>query len=187
MEECPENLGILSNNFLDKKTQMTNESSNIAHFTIGELLPRLRPTQLWSIIAAMVVLIGGTFALGRNIGQHKVEIVKDREDILEERLQLVESEQKFFVRYLRYLIAKDRFQRIGSKETEGDFKLANTMFVRQIEKWWRQQESFDGELILTRVVRKSDDPTQSRVVFADGTEWEIPSEIKRQVLERVEQ
>ena len=61
------------------------------------------------------------------------------------------------------------------------------MFVRQIEKWWRQQESFDGELILTRVVRKSDDPTQSRVVFADGTEWEIPSEIKRQVLERVEQ
>lgn len=180
---------------------MANESSNIAHLTIGELLPRLRPTQLWSIIAAMVVLIGGTFALGRNIGQHEVEIVKDREERLEERLQLVkdreerlekrlqlvESKQEFFVRYLRYLIAKDRFQRLGSKETEGDFKLANTMFVRQIENWWRQQESFDGELILTRVVRKSDDPTQSRVVFADGTEWEIPSEIKRQVLERVEQ
>ena len=160
---------------------MTDESRDIAHLTIGDLLRRLRPAQLWAVGAAVVALIGGTFVLGQSLGQY-------RAGVMEERLQLVESQEKFFVRYLRYLIAKDRLQRSSSAESERDFKLANDMFVRQIETWWTRQESFDGEIVLSQqIVRKGHDPTHSRVIFADETEWPIPPEIKRQVLERVEQ
>jgi hypothetical protein len=160
---------------------MRDESRDVADLTIGELLRRLRPVQIWAVGAAVVALIGGTFTLGQSLGQY-------RASAMEERLQLVESQEKFFVRYLRYLIAKDRLQRSTSTKSEQDFKLANDMFVRQIETWWTRQESFDGELELgQQIVRKGDDPTQSRVIFADETEWQIPPEIKRQVLERVEQ
>jgi hypothetical protein len=38
--------------------------------TIAELVGSLKPAQLWSLLAALAVLIAGAFSLGAKLGGH---------------------------------------------------------------------------------------------------------------------
>ena len=88
------------------------------------------------------------------------------------------------MRYLRYEINRQLLNEDQSDNVRTEFETAKRMFVQLIQKWWKRQEDFDGNLVLNPLlIRKGLDPTNSRVEFADGTVWVIPPEIKRQVLD----
>jgi hypothetical protein len=44
-----------------------NKQLATTDFTVGQLIGGLKPTQLWSLLGSLAVLLGGTFALGANL------------------------------------------------------------------------------------------------------------------------
>ncbi|MGE0822119.1 MAG: hypothetical protein AB7G75_08040 [Candidatus Binatia bacterium] len=110
--------------------------------------------------------------------------VSSENEALKKRLTTLESHHEFVVRYLRYVTSREILDADFSQENKVQFELAEKMFVDLIENWWNQQHQLDGSLVLNQqIIRKGLDPTNSRVEFADGTVWPIPTEIKRKVLQ----
>ena len=104
-------------------------------------------------------------------------------EALKKRLTQLESQHEFLVRYLRYETSRLVLNEDASQDNEDKFQLAEKMFVDLILKWWKQQQELDGSLVLNpQILRKGLDPTNSRVEFADGTIWPIPTDIKKKVL-----
>lgn len=104
---------------------------------------------------------------------------------LKKRLTQLKSQHEFLVRYLRYETSRQILDEDFNQDNKEKLKLAEKMFVDLVLKWWKQQQELDGSLVLNRqIIRKGLDPTNSRVEFADGTVWPIPTEIKMRVLQR---
>ena len=129
-------------------------------------MPREEYNRLLAASTQLVTAIGDNEALTKLVAQY-------------------ESQQEFLIRYLRYETARQLFDDQRSAESESSLKLAEKMFVELILRWWKNQQDLDGNLVLNQqVIRKGLDPTNSRVEFADGTAWPIPTEIKLEVLQR---
>lgn len=104
---------------------------------------------------------------------------------LSERVIQFQLQHEFLIRYLRYEATRQILEEEFSEENRENHELAEKMFVDLILKWWKQQQEFDGTLVLNQqVIRKSLDPTNSRVEFPDGTRWAIPTNIKKKVLDQ---
>ena len=109
----------------------------------------------------------------------------DEIGMLTEKLVQYQSQHEFFVRYLRYETSRQILNEQFNEENSGNHQLAEKMFVDLILKWWKQQQELDGNLVLNQqVIRKGLDPTNSRIAFADGTIWPIPTSIKLKVLQQ---
>ncbi len=111
--------------------------------------------------------------------------VTGENETFKKRLTQFESQHEFLVRYLRYETSRQILDEDFNQQNEEKLKLAEKMFVDLVVKWWKQQQQLDGSLVLNQqVIRKGLDPTNSRVEFADGTVWPIPTEIKMRVLQQ---
>lgn len=53
-----------------KGTRISKPSRDTTQMTIAELVGSLKPAQLWSLLAALAVLIAGAFSLGAKLGGH---------------------------------------------------------------------------------------------------------------------
>lgn len=61
--------GVLSS-WKEKMVRLPDKPArdkSVADFTIAELLGTMKPSQLWSLIAALAALVGGAFALGSKL------------------------------------------------------------------------------------------------------------------------
>ena len=146
-----------------------------SELTIRELIGGLRPSHLWAIVIVMASLIGGAFTLGTFVESYRLQTTENRRT-------LNQAKEEFYVRYLRYLISRQQFNEADS-DTHINPDQANTMFIELIGKWYANQTSFDGKIVLVPEISKADsDPTNSKIVFSDGSKWRIPPEVKRKVL-----
>ena len=111
--------------------------------------------------------------------------VKVENNSLKDQLGQYKSQNEFLLRHLRYETSRQILHEEFNEQNKEKFKLAEKMFVNFILKWWKNQQELDGSLVLNRqIIRKGLDPTNSRIKFADGTVWPIPTPIKRQVLQQ---
>jgi hypothetical protein len=154
------------------------KSENPSEITVGDVFRRVRVTQLWVVIGSICALLAASFSLGHYVSDLQAGRRKQIET-------MSDMKQEFFIRSFRYLSVRDADARASSDESRRALKTANDMLVALISKWWTSRQTFEGILSLQpEIIRKSADPTKSKIVFADGTDWVIPPEIKQQVLDK---
>jgi hypothetical protein len=147
-----------------------------SEITVGDVLRRMRITQFWAVLGSICALLAGAFALGRYFAD--LETAK--------RTQFAEMskrKQEFLIDSVRFFTAKEAYALDPTASTQQDLKLNKDLFVSLISKWWAAQESNDVKVtFLPDIVRESNDPTKSRIHFGDNSDFVIPPEIKREVL-----
>ena len=144
---------------------------------LGDLLKGLKVSHAWAILAAVLGLVIGAFSLG-----YKAHSLTAPLRVQEATMS--EAEQEFFLRYNRYITARDNDRETNSIEAEQSLSIAERMLFELVHDWWKNQNTFSGTLdFQPEIIRKGFDPTKSRIVFADGAEFVIPPEIKQKVLD----
>ena len=154
------------------------KSQDTSAITVGDVFRRMRITQLWTVIASICALLTASFSLGHYVSDLQAGRRK-------QSATMSDMKQEFLTRGFRYLSAKAADARDSSEQSRQTLKTDNDMLVALISKWWTNQQTFEGTLSLQpEIIRKSAEPTKSKIVFADGTDWVIPPEIKQQVLDK---
>lgn len=145
---------------------------------IGDLLRNMKVTHLWASVVTVLSLASAAFLLGYQV--HSLV-----SDVGVRKCTISEVKHKFFARYNRYITARDNFEENPSPKNRQTYELAEKMLLELVQSWWTDQNDFSGDLdFQPEVIRKGFDPSKSKVVFADGAEFVIPPEIKKQVLEQ---
>jgi hypothetical protein len=163
--------------------------------TIRELMGRIRPGQFWGTLGAVAGLVVAAFLLGNYVTQFRVDYtqqkvqaaedhIKDLKEQLDKgaaRQQQVEAKQEFLVRYLRYMTYREMLRAHHTPENQAKFTQAETMLVHLLKRWWAQHQDAKTKFVFGQLQKESLDPAGARIVFADGSEWPIPKEVKEKV------
>jgi len=151
---------------------------------------------LWAIGIAITGFVAG-YGAYRSImevsGQHilqkgetavsEAELTRLRSDSAHLTAQAGQNE--FLVRYLRYEVAKMVADYYKTESTRADVPKAKKLLVDMVYSLWKKQGEFPtSSEMRAAIIRKGFDPLDSRIRFADNSEWPLPREIKEEVLER---
>jgi hypothetical protein len=113
--------------------------------------------------------------LGNYVTQYRLDSLKDG-------LARVEGKQEFLIRYLRYMIDREKLRTEDTLQNREKFEQAEKMLVDLLKAWWVRQQDASTQLPYVHIVKESLDPAASHIKFADGSEWPIPREVKELVL-----
>jgi hypothetical protein len=160
------------------------KSSDPAVLSIGELIRRLKPAQLYGVLAALIAVVGGAFALGMAVSNHRVERASALAEANRESLEKAKVNLDFFTKFLRYAITEKQRQEDGYMRYEAVHKEARDEFVKLLKRWYQDQRKVGAEFRLTPELHKSYDPAISFVILPDGEKWPIPYEVKESVIGR---
>lgn len=185
---------------------MPEQDQDVSKLTIGTLVTRMRPAQLWGIIAAIVVLVGGASTLMYRLGaqsvsgelhaaaEEKVKLVGDLTNrngeiealerkatelqVMRKRIKGLEEKERYLALYVRFL--KARADAGGEEADEENPVLAATtraLCDHVHALFERYMNDEDGTDVRSAHVAKGAKPTEGTITFAyDRTSWPFPGE-----------
>jgi hypothetical protein len=162
--------------------------TNPASMSIAKILGLLTPGQAWSILAATLAVVAGTFTLGLKVANYRTERLADRLDALTHEMGAQQTRTEFFTRYTKFLIARQmEYEQHGCiAEVNRSYEPAQSL-ADLIAPWYYQRLStatFDQGATPT-VTKGFSGAQDSHVTFADhGDSWPIPGLVKGFVLDR---
>lgn len=176
---------------------MPRNTPQIEDLSIVQLLGRLKPPQLWSLVVIAFGIISGAFTLGYQISdypnsleikrlQTKVEEQTANQRELQARLDTATIRQRFVSDYERYLLADYKAKNQATAENIEEAGRARTILVDQIYTWWQKQKN--SSVLTAQRIAKGFESGDSRLILMSGQSpesiWVIPPEIKYEVLRR---
>lgn len=175
-----------------------NDNVNIGQpLTIGKLISSFSGAQIWAILTACFLVIGGAFGLGyklksdlaqAEIAQTKLEgeKLKDKISEMQKYYQGTDIKEQFLTLYTRFLNAKETADGVPTNEDlQEERELAAKHMATFLNEQLTQAKSDKGSTDFKSPaikVGRGVTPEQSTIVFSgDNTAWVLPREVVKHV------
>jgi hypothetical protein len=182
---------------IDDSKARSKRERNSEQVSLGKIIDTLTPSQVWTLISIVFMVLSGAFALGyklkssiaqSEIASIQVEVsslktelkeLREKSDALFITNQELTIKERFLTFYIRYIDAKEASekspsnQRLIKKRREAaDFLI--TFIKEQLSRSSSKDVSNRIPVMRVGIGRT---PNESVVILNDGTQWSIPPEI----------
>lgn len=167
---------------LGKEAHVKN--TDTGSMSIAKILALLTPGQAWSVLAALAALVGGSFTLGQQVSNYRIEKLSDQLKTTVTTQHALEARRDFFTGYTRFLIARQLdYERLGFGDAEysGASETAAQALADVIVPWYKPASAVPAEYepgkspVVTKGFKGNQD---SHLKFSEGDSWPLPGVVK---------